>query len=192
MKRIIAVFITALSGAMIIIFALTGANTVKENDFIKYAEFNITYPALEKAMNIDIDSQSEKIKISWIDILSYLGAKYGGDFSKYKSSDMDEITEKIKNGEKIENLTKDMKYYSYYHEVYSAVLGGFLGKYTETTKDENSKEQTNEKYGLKVYSPVAETFPFSHYDDFGASRTYGYARNHLGHDLMAATGTPII
>ena len=34
--------------------------------------------------------------------------------------------------------------------------------------------------------------PFQHYDDFGASRSYGYQRNHLGHDLMAATGTPVI
>ncbi len=192
MKRFIAVFFTAVSGVMIIILAMTGAKSIKQNDYIKYAEFNVTYPALEKALYIDINSQTEEVKINWIDILSYLGAKYGGDFSKYKPSDIDNITEKLKSGEKIENLTKDMKYYSYYRQVYGAVLDGFVGTYTETTKDEDGKEVLTEKYGLKVYSPIAKTFPYSHYDDFGASRTYGYTRNHLGHDLMAAVGTPVI
>ena len=28
--------------------------------------------------------------------------------------------------------------------------------------------------------------------DFGTGRSYGYARKHLGHDLMAAVGTPVI
>ena len=47
-------------------------------------------------------------------------------------------------------------------------------------------------YGLKAFSPIAKTFPFCHYDDFGASRSYGYSRPHLGHDMMAAVGTPVI
>ena len=42
------------------------------------------------------------------------------------------------------------------------------------------------------FSPIAKTFPYQHYDDFGASRSYGYKRLHLGHDMMAATGTPVI
>ena len=192
MKRFIAVFLTALSGAMIIIIAMTGAKSSQGNDYIKYAEFNVTYPALEKALDADINSQNEDIKINWIDVLSYLGAKYGGDFSGYKSSDMDSIIERLKSGEKIDDITKDMQYYSYYREVYGAVLDGMVGTYTETSVDENGNKITVEKYGLKAYSPIAKTFPFSHYDDFGASRTYGYARNHLGHDLMAATGTPVI
>lgn len=191
MKRFIAVLLTAVSGAMIIIAAMTGATVLKKDSFIKYAEFNATYPALEKALDIDMASQNEEIKINWVEILSYLAAKYGGDFSKYKPSDMDKITENLKSGRKIDELTKDMKYYSYYYQVYSAVLGGFVGPYTESTADKSGNITTKEMYGLKVYSPIAKTFPYSHYDDFGASRTYGYARNHLGHDLMCATGTPV-
>lgn len=192
MKRFIAVFLTAVCGALIIITAMTGAAVAKKNDFIKYAEFNVTYSALEKALDADINSQSEEVKINWVEVLAYLGAKYGGDFSQYKASDMDDIIEKLKSGKKIDDLTKNMKYYSYYRQVYGAVLDGFVGKYTETSPDENGSKITTEKYGLKVYSPIAKTFPYSHYDDFGASRTYGYARNHLGHDLIAATGTPVI
>lgn len=169
-------------------------NEDKEKDFIKYAEFNVCYDALEKAMLADIESHTnnDNIKINWIEPLSYLGAKYGGDFKQYKSNDLTEITDRLKSGEKINDITKDMKYYSYYNQVYSAVLGGFLGEFSEEKTDENGKIIKEKKYGLKVFSPIAKTFPFSHFDDFGASRDYGYKRNHLGHDLMAATGTPVI
>ncbi len=188
-------FISILCAALLIssasILCLTGASTAKKDDYIKYAEFNVTYPALEKAMDIDIATHEETVHLSWVDILSYLGAKYGGDFKKYKENDMDELTEKLKNGEKLEKLTADMKYYSYYHEVYSAVLGGLIGDYTEYS-EENGKVKTEKKYGLKAYCPIAATFPYSEFDDFGASRSYGYKRLHLGHDMMCAVGTPII
>ena len=48
------------------------------------------------------------------------------------------------------------------------------------------------RYGLKAFSPIAADFPYTDYDDFGASRSYGYARPHLGHDMMGQIGTPII
>lgn len=192
MKKFIALFLCASLGLFVVFMSMTGAKNAESKDYIKYAEFNVTYPALEKAMQADIDSQTQKIKINWIDLLAFLGAKYGGDFSNYKESDLESVIKKLQSGEKIEKITKNMKYYSYYRQVYGAVLDGFLGNYTETIADESGNIKKTEKYGLKVYSPVAKTFPFSHYDDFGASRTYGYARNHLGHDLMCAVGTPII
>jgi murein DD-endopeptidase MepM/ murein hydrolase activator NlpD len=151
-------------------------------DFIKYVEFNVPYIALKKALNLDIASQKEEKKLDWIEILSYLAAKYGGDFKRYKSNDMDVLVSKLKTQD-IEELTKDMKYYNYFHEAYTAVLGGLVGTY---------KVNGEEKYGLMGFSPIAKTFPYQHYDDFGASRSYGYKRLHLGHDMMAATGTPVI
>ena len=90
-------------------------------------------------------------------------------------------------------ITKGMKTYGYYFEAYEAVLKGFLGDYKVQKKPKNSEEPVwEEAYGLKCFSPIAKTFPFSHYDDFGASRSYGYARPHLGHDMMCAIGTPVI
>lgn len=189
LKRVISLFLMAFVATSIIMLCMTGA---KEKDFIRYVEFNVTYPALETAMKLDIDSQDDEIKLNWIDMLAYLGAKYSGDFSSYKESDLKFIAEKLSSGEKISDLTKEMKYYSYYREAYGAVLNGFLGEYTEKSTDENGKTTETKKYGLKVYSPIAKTFPYSHYDDFGASRTYGYKRQHLGHDMMAAVGTPVI
>ena len=173
---------------------VTAQPSSAKRDFIRYAEFNVPYEALETAMQADIDSYGSEHHINWIEPLAYLGAKYGGNFSSYKKKDLASILEKLKNGENMDDLAKDMKYYPYYYQVYSAVLGGFLGEYQVTVQDPEapSKTVTETKYGLQVYSPIAKTFPFQHYDDFGASRSYGYQRNHLGHDLMAATGTPVI
>lgn len=195
-KRIISI-VVAVALMLAIFLSLTGATKASKEsneNYIKYAEFNVCYNALEKALEYDITSNKadDKIKINWVEVLAYLGAKYGGDFSSYKEADMTNFVERVKNGEKVADITKDMQYYGYYYEVYNAVLGGFTGWYTTETEDENGKINTVKDYGLCVFSPIAKTFPYSHYDDFGASRTYGYNRQHLGHDLMASTGTPVI
>ncbi len=153
-----------------------------KSDYIKYVEFNVPYLALQKALQIDISSHKQEKKLSWIEILAYLGAKYGGDFSSYKSNDMDVLVSKLKT-QSMAELTKNMKYYNYYTKAYSAVLGGLVGNY---------KVNGEEKYGLMGFSPIAKTFPYEDYDDFGAARTYGYKRQHLGHDMIAAIGTPVI
>lgn len=173
---------------------LTGVSKGDKRDFIKYAEFNICCSALEKALEYDISTHKndEKVKIDWVQVLAYLGAKYGGDFKQYKEEDLEQIVSRLKNGDKIKDITKDMKYYDYYYRVYSAVLGGFTGWYNTEAEDGNGKITKVKDYGLCVFSPIAKGFPFSHYDDFGTGRSYGYKRKHLGHDLMAATGTPVI
>lgn len=62
------------------------------------------------------------------------------------------------------------------------------------TQSENKNEikNTEEKYGIKAFLPIAKNYGFSHYDDFGNSRSYGFKRTHLGNDLMGSIGTPII
>lgn len=187
--------VTLILALMLGIFlVLTGVSKGDKKDFIKYAEFNVCYSALEKALEYDINTHKndEKVKIDWVQVLAYLGAKYGGDFKQYKEADLEQIVNRLKDGDKIKDITKDMKYYDYYHQVYSAVLGGFTGWYNDEVEDENGKITEVKDYGLCVFSPIAKTFPFSHYDDFGTGRSYGYKRRHLGHDLMAATGTPIV
>lgn len=154
----------------------------EQKGFIKWVDFNVTYLAMQKALKIDIDSHKRGGNISWIDLLAYLGAKYGGNFSNYKSNDMDALVTKLQS-KSIAELTDGMKYFSYYKEAYSAVLGGLVGKF---------KVNGTEQYGLIGFSPIAKTFPYEDYDDFGTKRTYGYTRPHLGHDLLAATGTPVI
>ncbi len=260
---------------------LSEENTEKK--YIKWVDFDVTAKAMGRAYDLDVASQSESVKLNWIELLAYLGTRYGGDFSKYKDKDIDSLAEKLKSGETtMAALTQDMKYYPYYLEVYTAVLGGFVGDYeiesvnvssteqnnsntqgtdaaqgtdttqgNEVTKENNTKQGTDvtkenntkqgidttktensakgndsakgnntqestgkenstgqedstkqqesaegtvweKKYGLKAYLPLAKYFPYSDYDDFGVSRTYGYKRRHLGHDMMGQVGTPVI
>ena len=185
MKRIILLFIAVFVLTCSVMTIVGGKET---DSYIKYAEFNVTADALQKAINYDISSQQEDARLDYIEILSYLGARYGGDFSKYRQSDMDNLCAQLRDGKTIAELTKDMQYYTYYYNVYTAVLGTMVGDYEEEQSDGSIKQD----YGIRWFSPIAKTFPYSHYDDFGAKRTYGYTRPHLGHALMAAVGPPVL
>lgn len=191
MKKTLCVFMGVLAIA-ISLMTLFGGRDITDKNYIKYVEFNVTKSALQAAADLDISSQSEKNKLDFITLLACLGAKYGGDFSKYKHSDMTDFAQKMSNGESEESLTKNMKYYSYYKEAYTAALNGMVGAYEEEREYDSGNKVMEQKYGIRWFSPIAKTFPYSCYDDFGALRTYGYTRPHLGHDMMAAVGTPVI
>lgn len=165
-----------------------------QENYIKWVDFNVTSEALNLTAKLDINSHNndEKIKYNWIELLAYLACKNGGDFKNFKESDLNNLVDKIKNGESITDLSKDLKFYDYYYESYSAVLGNFIGNYQIETTDENGTKSLKENYGLKAFLPIAKNYSFSHYDDFGSSRSYGFQRTHLGNDLMGSIGTPII
>ena len=173
-------------------------------DFIKWVDFNVTCEALEQAFRYDVDTCQAEVHLNWVDLLAYLGTRYGGDFSRYKKRDMKKVAEQLINGEMtMEELTKDMKYYDYYRQAYGAVLDGMVGTFqAEIPADEvpemlqQSAQNTDTvwvtKYGLKAFFPLAKNFPYNDFDDFGVSRSYGFKRRHLGHDMMGQVGTPII
>lgn len=161
---------------------------VEKDGFIKWVDFNVSYSALADCMEYDIKTFGTDQHTSWIKLLAYLAATGNGTFKSYKKSTLNKLTDQLKSGKKIEELTKDLKYYSYYKEAYEAVLGGFLGEF-EIERDDGTYEK---KYGLKAFSPIAKGYSYSHFDDFGASRSYGFKRKHLGHDMMGSVGTPII
>ena len=166
-----------------------------KKDYIKWVDFNVSYQALEKCYAYDVASQEEPVKLDWIDLLAYLGVKYGGNFPEKVDKELNKLVERLKSGEStMEELTKDMKYYSYYHEAYEAVLGGMVGEYEIETADEAdpTKKQWVKKYGLKAFSPIARYYEYVDYDDFGAARSYGFKRTHLGHDMMGQVGTPVV
>lgn len=177
----------------------------KKKDFIRWVDFTIPAEVMEKAFRLDINTCQAPVRLDWIELLAFLGARYSGDFSRFRQADLDSLAEALKNGASIEELTSGMKYYSYYKEAYGAVLGGMVGYFEqETAPKETAAEGAGSgapaapsgawvtKYGLKAFSPIARDFPYSDYDDFGASRSYGYKRRHLGHDMMGQVGTPII
>lgn len=172
---------------------LTNKKVKDANKPIKWVEFNVPYEVMKRAMDIDIETYDENIHINWVDILAYLGARYGGNFQNYQDEHMDEFVDKIKKGKSVASITKDMKYFNYYSKAYGAVLNGFLGEYQLKVPDETTNNYSWKKaYGLKAFSPIADGFYYSDFDDFGENRSYGYSRRHLGHDMMTSVGVPVI
>lgn len=171
--------------------------TAEGKEFIKWVDFNVTYEALNKAYQYDVDSYGKDPHYNWIELLAYAACKNGGDFSKTSTTwkAMEEFIDKINNGLSTEEITKDNKYYSYFKEAYAAILGGLVGEFrieVPAVEGDSSDKVWEDRYGLKAFLPIAKNFPYSDYDDFGSSRSYGYSRPHLGHDMMGQVGTPII
>lgn len=164
------------------------------NNYIKWVDFNVCYDALNLTSKLDIDSHNSDtpIKYNWVELLAYLACKNGGNFKNFKQKDLTSLTDKLSQGTTMADLTKDSKYYNYYYEAYSAVLGNFIGNYSIETLAEDGTKTFTEKYGIKAFLPIAKNYSFSHYDDFGNSRSYGFKRTHLGNDLMGSIGTPVI
>lgn len=157
---------------------------------LRWVDFNVSYEALCKAYEYDVESYGEDVHLNWIELLAYAGAVSGGEFGVDAVTDIRSFAEKLQKRETtVVETVKDMKYYHYYYQAYSAVLDGFVGEY-EIQDTEGGPFV--KKYGLKAFSPIAKGFPYSDYDDFGVSRSYGYRRQHLGHDMMGQIGTPII
>lgn len=170
------------------------ATAGEEKSFIKWVDFNVPYEALDKALKLDIASHGTDVPLNWVELLAYLAAKNGGEFKRFKASQLDAVAKELQEGKTIEELTEKLKYYSYYREAYGAVLDGLVGEYEIEVADETAEggKKWVRKYGLKGFSPIAKNYPYSDFDDFGTSRDYGFKRKHLGHDFMGATGTPII
>lgn len=165
---------------------------VMGDGYIKWVDFKVSYEALCQAYEIDVATYQEPIHINWIELLAYIGAKHGGDFPGSVVKEMKDFAAQLCEGKiTIEEATKNLKYYSYYLEAYTAVLAEYVGEYEIQEKKEDGSVVWVKKYGLKNFSPIAKGFEYHDYDDFGSSRSYGYKRVHLGHDMMGQTGTPV-
>ncbi|MDD4698837.1 MAG: M23 family metallopeptidase [Oscillospiraceae bacterium] len=171
------------------------SNALASEDYIKWVDFRITSEILKYTIKLDINSQTNDIKLNFIELLSIAAVKNGGDFKSTKTSAIDTIVNKINSGKQISELVLGCeKYYNYYNETYRAALGGFVGDYEVEVANKDGTDDTHMemKYGVKVFSPIAKSYPYSHYDDFGNSRSYGFSRKHLGNDLLGQVGTPIV
>ncbi|MGN1306369.1 MAG: M23 family metallopeptidase [Faecousia sp.] len=163
-----------------------------EDEVLHWVEFNVDYPALQRALDIDIASQGEEKPLDWIDILALAAVKVGGNGITVKG--VNEAAEQLRKDKSPQELLgAQYKYFAYYHRAYEAVLGGLVGSYAiAVTNKETGEQEWVPAYGLKAFSPIAAGYGYSHYSDFGNRRSYGFARRHLGNDLMGALGTPII
>ena len=200
---IIVFFILIFVFCFMYSFALSYDNSIDSNlnitsdyskNFIKWVDFNVSYDALNDTSKLDISSHSNNsdIKYNWIELLAFLACKNGGNFKNYKKSDLDSVVSKLNYGCSMSDLTRDLKYYDYYFESYSAILSNFIGNFSIEKELDDGSYTFVDSYGLKAFLPIAKGYSFSHYNDFGNSRSYGFKRTHLGNDLMGSIGTPII
>lgn len=172
----------------IFVFALTAMVILPMHVWaepISWVDFAVPYESLKLAMDTDITTFEEEKHISWIDILAVAACRTGGKCT------VTSVKKAIKDlgGDKSpeEMLGALYKYYNYYRSAYTGVLGGVLGSYA--VKIDGAWIPA---YGLKAFSPIAAGYGYRHCDDFGNSRSYGFRRKHLGHDLMGDLGTPIV
>lgn len=164
-----------------------------DGSYIKWVDFTVSYDALCTAYELDVASRETEHPLNWIELLSYAAAKSGGVFDKKSLTVMQKLATELSDGTvTLGELTADMDYYDYYLEAYEAVLGGMVGEYEIEQENGDGTREWVSRYGLKAFSPIAGGFDYSDYDDFGSSRSYGYKRPHLGHDMMGQIGTPVI
>jgi len=174
-KRRILLFLTVI----VILVVPVGAEP------IRWVDFGVPYESLKYAMDMDIATFDQEKHISWIDTLALAACRTGG---KCQLSAVKKAVQELKGDKSPEELLGNLyKYYSYYLEAYQAALGGLLGSFAIEIDG-----QWKPAYGLKAYSPIASGYGYSHCSDFGNSRSFGFARKHLGNDLMGSLGTPIV
>lgn len=152
---------------------------------IKWVDFNVSYESMKYALDQDIATFEQEKHISWIDTLALAACRTGG---KCALASVKQAVADLKKDKQPEQLLGGLyKYYDYYHRAYTAALGGLVGSYA-IEKD----GQWVATYGLKAFSPIAAGYGYSHCDDFGVARSFGFRRKHLGNDLMGALGTPVV
>ena len=166
--------------ALLLIFPVT-----VEAEPIKWVDFGVPYESLKYAMDTDIRTAEQEMHISWIDLLAVAACRTGG---KCPVKSVKRASADLMTGKSPDVLLGDVyKYYDYYRTSYEAVLGGLLGHYAVNIDGEWKLD-----YGLKAFSPIAAGYGYGHCDDFGNQRSFGFARKHLGHDMMGSLGTPVV
>ena len=152
---------------------------------IRWVDLQVSTEALKLAIKEDIATFDQEKHTPFPRILALAACRTGG---KCTDSAVKKAAQDLRGDREIEDLLGSLsKYYSYYLQAYTCAYGGLVGSFS-IQKDGQELPQ----YGLKAFSPIAAGYGYSHCDDFGASRSFGFKRKHLGNDLMGAQGTPIV
>lgn len=174
-----------ISVCLVIILLLAVLSASVSAKPISWVDFQVPYESLKYALDQDIATFEQEKHTPWIDILALAACRTGG---KCPLSAVKKAAKDLQGDKPPQQLLGDTyKHYSYYHEAYTAALGGLVGSFEIEVGGERKQ-----CYGLKAFCPVAAGYGFAHCDDFGVSRSFGFQRKHLGHDMMGGAGTPIV
>ena len=188
-----AMYITLAFLLLLPSFLRGGAEPAIADGYIKWVDFDLTSDLIRAAVKCDLETYEAAKKGSGthaelVTILAIAAADTGGEVKRIKTDTIRKISEHLAAGEVPEDITKNPKLFVYYSGAYGAALGGVMGNYAVKGSDGNYEK----RYGVRVFSPIAAGYHYGDYDDFGASRSYGYRRPHLGHDMLGDIGTPIV
>ncbi len=158
----------------------------RDEDFIKWVDCKVPYEVLLTAYEYEVKFYGDdEVDFCFIKSLAYLATKNGNNFrTKRDLSELSDLVIALIGGKKIDDFYGENKYYKFYVAAYTAIFKEFIG---EIVSEGGMKVR-----GLKNVHPFPKGYWYNHYDDFGASRSFGFDRKHLGHDMMGATGTPIV
>lgn len=172
---------------LLLVLALCAVPASAAEGLIRWVEFDVSASAMERALALEQQYREQDRVVSWIDLLALAATRQGS--GKFPVSAVDRAAEELTGDRQPkEFLGSQYRYYQYYRQAYGAVLRGLVGTYAIQKAD--GTWQTC--YGIKAFSPIAAGYGYAHYDDFGAGRSYGFRRRHLGNDLLGSLGTPIV
>lgn len=86
---------------------------------------------MEEAFRLDLNSCQSELPLSWIDLLSLLGASCEGDFSHVQSKDLNALADSIRSGTSVEKLAETLPGLPRYRNAYNVVLGSLTGYFRQ-------------------------------------------------------------
>lgn len=164
----------------LILFVVLLASFVGGNEMaiIRAIEIPGEYLILAKA-------KADETESDFIQLLAASTALVQGDVEKYNEETLEEAYLNI------DNPIETPELYDIYKKSYGEIKTGPVPKSgISRTRVYVLNPDTGEKewQELETY----KDFTYSHYDDFGAARTYGGDRSHEGNDVVAQKGTPLV
>ncbi len=162
-----------VSCAVLIIVGILGGNDIEiANSTTLTAEYLIAVKTISDQQGLD-----------FIKLLTLSTVEGEGTYNT-------EVLEKAlgRMGEPIKIRSYEETLYSTYKKIYGELKTGAIPLKTLIVKSIDIDES-----GIKLYKNISEIeWNYSHSNDFGNDRTYGGERKHLGNDIMAVKGTPIV
>ncbi len=77
----------------------------------------------------------EAVELDFVTLLAYAAACRGGNFDKARAPEIDRLAGRLRAGEKLEDITRDLQYWNYYIKAYTAVLDRITGEYSIVVAD---------------------------------------------------------
>ena len=83
-------------------------------DYIKWVDFTVSYEALCRAYEWDVETHGTEHEVHWVELLAYTASRTGGVFDKKAMKILNETAQKLSEGNAVmEELVSDLKYYAY-------------------------------------------------------------------------------